>query len=54
MRAVAAAKITDYVTPLATDPFFKHIGRILSELNDDWPEVVHNLRKGRKNWVRLS
>ena len=33
---------------------FKYLGRILTASDGDCPEVVANLGKARKRWVRLS
>ena len=33
---------------------FKYLGRILTATDDDWPEVVGNLRKARRSWGRLA
>ena len=33
---------------------FKYRGRILTEMDDDWPAVVGNLGKARRSWKSLS
>ena len=33
---------------------FKHLGRILTASNNNWPVVVANLQKSRKCWDQLS
>ena len=33
---------------------FKYLGRILTEVDDDWPAVAGNLAKARKSWGRLQ
>ena len=40
-----------YGEQLKTVPSFKNLGRILTEGDDDWPEVEGNLGKERKSWV---
>ena len=42
-----------YGYQLHTVPRFKYLGRILTEGDDDWPEVAGNLEKARKSWGRL-
>ena len=43
-----------YDGPLEMVIEFKYLGRILTELEDDWPAVVKNLLKVRKRWEQLS
>ena len=38
-----------YGNPLIMLLYFKYPGRLLSALEDDWPEVVTNLQKVQKN-----
>ena len=33
---------------------FKHLVRILTDLDNDWPAVVGNLRKLQKKWAQMS
>ena len=33
---------------------FKCLGRILTSMDDNWPMVVTNLSKAKKNWVLIS
>ena len=53
-RAESAMALTAYGYPIATDPSFKYLGRIVLVLNDYWSAVVHNLSKARKKWAHLS
>ena len=32
---------------------FTYLGRVMTAGDDDWPEVVGNLKKARKSWGRL-
>ena len=43
-----------YGEQLQTVPRFKYLGRILTDGDDDWPEVAGNLVKARKSWGRLQ
>ena len=43
-----------YGEQLQAVPSFKYMGRILTEGDDDWPEVAGNLGKARKSWGRLQ
>ena len=43
-----------YREQLQTVPSFKYLGRILTEGDDDWPEVERNLGKASKIWGRLQ
>ena len=38
---------------MQTVSWFKYLGRILTEGDDDWPAVAGNLVKARKSWGRL-
>ena len=33
---------------------FKYLRRLLTVMDDDWPEVIVNLQKAQKIWARLS
>ena len=37
--------ITDYGIPLSQFNSFKYLGRVLSTVDENWPAVVHNLRR---------
>ena len=43
-----------YGAPIKSVSEFKYLGRILTATDNDWPEVVGNLRKARRSWGRLS
>ena len=43
-----------YGRPLVVVENFKYLGRMLTDLDDDWPEGVDNLRKTLKWWARMS
>ena len=43
-----------YGEKLKTVPSSKYLGRILTEGDDDWPEVAGNLGKARKSWGRMQ
>ena len=32
----------------------KHLGRVLTAYDNDWPVVVTNMRKARRKWGRFS
>ena len=44
----AYGTILDPVTPL------KYLGRVISTVDNNWPAVVRNLRRARKNWAWLT
>ena len=46
--------ITDYIVPLSQITFFKYLGRVLAEEDNDCPEVVRNLSRARQKYVRLN
>ena len=46
--------ITAYGIYLAPVTSFKYIGRVLLTADNDWPVVVHNLRRASNNWKRLT
>ena len=33
---------------------FKYLGRMLDRSDNDWPAVLHNIRKARQVWRRLG
>ena len=43
-----------YGVPIESVTEFCYLGRILTVIDDDWPEVVGNLRKAEKSWGRLA
>ena len=43
-----------YGQQIQSVPRFKYLGRVLTEGDDDWPEVARNLEKARKSWGRLQ
>ena len=61
-RRLAEAEVRDsvemalefYGEQLQTVPWFKYMGRILTEGDDDWTGVAGNLVKARKSWGRLQ
>ena len=46
--------LTSYGVSLAPISSVKYLGRILLESDDDWLEVVRNLRLVQKKWARLT
>ena len=42
-----------YGRPLVAVSDFKFLGRVLIDLDDNWSEVVENLRKSRKRFARM-
>ena len=47
-REGAANAISAYGITLAQVSSFKYLGRVMLELDDNWPAVVHNLRRAHK------
>ena len=43
-----------YVRPLTNMLSLKCLGRLLADIDDDWPTVVVNLWNSRKRWARMS
>ena len=43
-----------YGVPLFQVTSFKYLGRVLDTEDDNWPEVVRNLRRTRQKWARLT
>ena len=54
MRDSAERDFHTYVRPLETVTLFKYLGQVLTKGDDDWTEVVGNLKKEQKNWEQLS
>ena len=46
--------LTVYGSPLSQVTSFKYLGQFLTAEDDDWPEVVRNLRRNRQKWERLT
>ena len=43
-----------YGAPIESVLEFKYLGRILTEMDDDWLAVIRNLRKASRSWGFLS
>ena len=53
-RTVVSREFIAYRRPFVMVPSFKFLGRLKSAADDDWPEVIRNLMKGRMIWRRMS
>ena len=53
MREKTVRAFQDYIRPLESVMPFKYLGRIMMALDNDWPEVVGNLRNLRKIWAHM-
>ena len=49
--AGSGTSLNTYGKHLMTVLFFKYLGRVLSDSDDNWKLVVSNLRNNRKNWA---
>ena len=47
-------KITAYGIPISLVTYFKYLRRFLLAADNNWIEVVHNLRRARHKWARMS
>ena len=47
-------ELTYYGFPLAVFTSFKYLRRVLAAEDNNWPEVVRNLRCTRQKWERLT
>ena len=54
LREITDRDFEAYGEPLENVTAFKYLGRVMTEGDDDWPEVVGNLRKAREIWGQLS
>ena len=43
-----------YGIPIEMVNSFKYFGQVLTERDNDWPEVVGNLKKARKIWAQMK
>ena len=43
-----------YGTKMPAVTEFRYLGRIMTDTDDDWPEVAGNIRKARASWGRLE
>ena len=50
---VATKYFSVYGRPLYIVTLFKYIGRVMSEAENDWPEVVRNLARAKTMWRRM-
>ena len=53
MRASTERYFQAYGLPLKSVTTFKYLGQALTASNDDWLEVVGNLRTEKKKWAQL-
>ena len=53
-REIMVRDFQAYGRPLESLKFFKYLGRIIKALDDNWPEVVGDLRKLKKIWSSVS
>ena len=53
-RVGAMTEFQDYDGPLETVLLFKYLGRLLAATNNNWLDVIDNLRKARKSWSHLD
>ena len=54
MRENSERAFEAYEDPIESVTGFKYMGRILTEMDDDWPAVVRNLGKARRSCRCLS
>ena len=54
MQESAERAFQGYRRQLEMVTSFKYLGRVLTEEDDDWPEVVGNLKKAWNSWDRLT
>ena len=43
-----------YGQPLETVTYFTYLGRLLTVMENDWPEFIVNLKEARRSWYHLS
>ena len=53
-RAGTEMEITSYGIPITPVTSFKYLGGVLSNEDNDWPEVVRNLWRAWQKWERLT
>ena len=53
IREIAERAFQSYGRPLDMVSYFKYLGHILTDLDDNWLSVVGNLWKARNIWPRL-
>ena len=46
--------LTSYGVPLSQVTYFKYLGKVLAEEDEEWPAVVRNLIRARQKWYRLT
>ena len=51
---VTSRAFSAYGCPLKMVTSFKYLGQVISEVENDWPEVFRNLVKARAVWWRLK
>ena len=50
---VMKAAFRAYVHPLTNVAIFKRLVQNITSMDNDWSEIVANLRKARKKWERV-
>ena len=53
-QAETYRSLAAYGVPLYQVASFKYLGRVIAEEDNNWPAVVHNLRRDRQKWYRLT
>ena len=53
-RLVVSRSFVPNGIPLEMVTSFKYLGRVISASDNDWPEVVRNMKKARAVWRRLK
>ena len=53
-EVVAGVDFQEYRRYLKTVLSLKYLGRVIMASDDHWMEVIENLRKARRWWVRIS
>ena len=54
MEATSEKAFHAYRTKMRAVTDFKYLGRVMTNMNDDWPAVARNIRKARASWERLA
>ena len=48
------AVFQEYLLPIYMVSYFKYLGGMIIVADDDWVEVISNMRKVQKRWKKIS
>ena len=53
-RTATSREFSAYTPPLEMVTYLKHLGRVISAADDEWPTVARNILEMQNMWQRMS